>query len=166
MRKTLLLLALGFTLAGMAFAQDEALSARDSVPAGERLASYLQSYFNTFSSLEALKPGQEPLRANIFYNPGAQIITVLVVGSLTDPEEAKPILTTALKVLMQSAKNVKNSYGFTLSEKDLALLYFSAGSRKSILTLKAGAWTEAVTAVDTPTASPIPSGTSQTPQTP
>ncbi len=164
MRKILLLLALGFGMAGMAFAQDDALSARDSVPAGERLASYLQSYFNTFSSLEALKPGQEALKANIFYNPGAQVITVLVVGSLTDPEDAKPVLTTALKVLMRSAKNVKSSYGFTLSEKDLALLYFSAGSRKSILTLKAGAWTEPVAAaLGTPSPTAVPSGTPEAP---
>jgi hypothetical protein len=159
MRKTLLLLALGFAgMAGIASAQDDALSARDSVPVGERLASYLQSYFNTFSSLEALKPGQEALKANIFYTPSAQVITVLVVGSLADPEAAKPVLTTALKVLLRSAQNVKSSYGFTLSEKDLALLYFSAPARRSILTLKAGLWTEPA-AVEPPEASPSPSGT-------
>lgn len=152
MKKIFLALVMGLALSvGVVYAKDDALAAPASVTVGERVAAYLQNYFNAMSSivrarmidqntkkLFAAKPNTDALRANIFYAQTDGVITVLVVGNLTSTEDTKPVLQEAKKIIMSAAKTVSSNFGVTLTDNDIVMVYYSGAIMKPILKFKDG----------------------------
>ncbi|HVM32868.1 MAG TPA: hypothetical protein VMU88_07020 [bacterium] len=135
---------LAFVLMGLTFgaqAADEMLNASSSVPLGERVAAYLQGYYDTFGPPMADKEGLgAPPAAHLFYSAAGRVITVLVSGKAGSAEQAKPALALVQKILLSAGKGVKRDFNLDLGPKDLALLYLAGPRAQALLSLKEGVY--------------------------
>jgi hypothetical protein len=143
-RKQLVALALGLLLGGRAYAGNEALAQSQSVPVGERVASYLQSMMISVSGiLEAKKQGDiinspEIYRVGVTYDPRGKVIELSVVGIQTDPQNAQEKLEMTKKLVLSFNKKIQRNFGVTLGESDFVMDYLDAKSSHIILKYRDG----------------------------
>jgi hypothetical protein len=137
-------LVLGLFLGGRVYAGNDALAQSQSVPTGERVASYLQSMmFSVSAILEAKKPGDlisnpEIYRVAVTYDPQEKVIELSVVGLHTDPQNAQEKLEMTKKLVLSFNKKIQRNFGVTLGESDFVMDYLDAKSSHIILKYKDG----------------------------
>ena len=147
---------------GFAYAGDTALSQAAAVPAGERVANYLQAImFSAGEVVTARSSGDifspiEPFRVAFNYDPEAQVIDVYITGRLEKAEEIKPVMELTQKLIFRLNDKIQKFYGVTLKPEDLSIDYLNVNSGKVVVKLVDGKYTDKTTQemVSTPTVSP------------
>jgi hypothetical protein len=146
-RRTLFLGA-ALLWAGLSHAANDSLGAWDSVPVGERVASYLQTMVTAALQALPLKPQtkypnleKEPIRAAILYNPDGESLDVTLVGSLEDVEAVKSDFTFMRKLILGFNKKLDYYFEVSLSDEDINLEYHNVPKNKTILKFENGLYT-------------------------
>ncbi len=147
LRQTLFLGA-ALLLAGLSHAANDSLGAWDSVPVGERVASYLQTMVTAALQALPLKPrtqypnlNQEPIRVTILYNPDGENLDVTLVGSLEDAEAVKADFSFMRRLILGFNKKLDYYFEVSLSDEDINLEYHNVPKNKTILKYENGLYT-------------------------
>jgi hypothetical protein len=94
-------------LSGLAYAGNAALSQALSVPAGERIANYLQTVMSPVGEVvTAWSPGdvfspKDPFHLAFNYNPETRVINIYLTGKLEKSEDIKPIFDLTQKLILR-----------------------------------------------------------------
>jgi hypothetical protein len=137
MRLWATILVLGFN--GLAYAGNSALSQTSAVPAGERVANYLQAVMSTAGELvTAQSPGdmfspKEPFHFAFDYDPERQVIDVYIIGKLENADDVKGILESAQKLVFRLNDKLQKNFSVTLKPEDLSMDYLNNKSGKVIV---------------------------------
>jgi len=147
------------------YAGDAALARASTVPAGERIANYLQAVMSSAGEvITARSPGdmfspKDPFYLAFNYDPEAQEIDVYITGKLEKSEEIKPIFELTQQLILRLNGKIQKFYGVTLKAEDFSMDYLNLNSGKVVMKLvdghyidKTGPETES-----TPTISTTPS---------
>ncbi|HXL73748.1 MAG TPA: hypothetical protein VN963_09000 [bacterium] len=148
-------------LNGVVHAGNAALSQSSTVPAGERIANYLQAVMSSAGEVvTARSPGdifspKDPFQLAFNYDPEAQVIDVYITGKLEKAEDIKPIFDLTQKLVLRLNDKIQKFYGVTLQVEDLSVDYLNVDSGKVIMKLVNGQFVDKTSseAVSTPTIS-------------
>ncbi len=154
-----LLLSLGM---GGAWASNGDLAKPQMVPAGERVANYLQSYLTTIGTIvEAKKSGgilegSQTYRAIVVYNPDQQRLEISLVGSVEGPDTIQDMLEALKKIILGLNPKLQKYFGVTLDDADFSMDYLYAKTGKVLVRYRNGRYSTGTETDKTPalTASP------------
>jgi hypothetical protein len=148
-------------LRGSVYAESAVLSQASTVPAGERIANYLQAVmFSAGEVVTARSPGdifspKEPFHLAFNYDPEAQMIDVYITGKLEKAEDIKPIFDLTQKLILRLNDKVQKFYGVTLKVEDFSMDYLNVERDKVIMKFLNGQYIDKTSteAISTPTIS-------------
>ena len=126
------------------YAGDAALAQASTVPAGERIANYLQAVMSSAGEvITARSPGdmfspKEPFHLAFNYDPESQVIDVYITGKLEKSEEIKPIFDLTQQLILRLNGKILKFYGVTLKAEDFSMDYLNLNSGKVIMKLADG----------------------------
>ena len=147
MKKTWLVLGWAF-LAGMASGQNADLSKARPVPAGERVAAYLQTYFEKIGTVVEAKSsrdlfgGSKTYRVLVVYDPDQQGLEVTVMGGDDDPAVGQSMLDTARDIILKLNPKLQKYFEVTLQASDLSMDYLCAKNGKVLVQYRDGKFLE------------------------
>jgi hypothetical protein len=140
--------ALGFILflAGRAEAGNGALAQLQAVPAGERVANYLQSLMSLTSQILAARNQggidlfneRDAYRVSITYNPDLMVVEASIVGTHDDPKATRDSIELTKGLILGFNKRLQKNFGVTLTEEDLSVDYLNAKTGKILLRYHGG----------------------------
>lgn len=139
------------------YAGNVALSQFSTVPAGERIANYLQAVmFSAGEVVTARSPGdifspKEPFRLAFNYDPEAQVIDVYITGKLEKTEDVKPIFDLTQKLILRLNDKIQKFYGVTLKAEDLSMDYLNVERGKVIMKFLNGRYVDKTSTEAAPT---------------
>ncbi len=113
------------------WAGNASLSQTQAVPAGERVANYLQAVVQSegdiinFRNKGDVFSGHAPHRFSFNYDPDQQVIDGYVIGDLDDVSDIEKMLDLTRKIVLSLNKKIQKYYGVKLEDNDLVLDYFN-----------------------------------------
>jgi len=159
--KKLQWIAVGITLSmGLARAENEGMASLQSVPAGERVANYLQAYFMKVGTVVEAKSsgglfeGAQTYRVIVSYDPDKKDLDVAVIGMAQDPEVEQNMLGTVREILLKLNPKLQKYFGVTLQDTDLSMDYLYAKSGTVLTRFREGKYMKV--ALGKPTPAPEP----------
>lgn len=120
------------------------LTKTEAVPAGERVANYLQACLTTFGTiLESEKSGDllggaQTYRVVVVYDPGQKVLDITLIGNKQDPKAAQTMLEAVRDVILKLDPRIRKNFGVTLGEGDLSMDYIYAKSGRILLKYRDG----------------------------
>jgi hypothetical protein len=161
LKKTIYGTALGLLSLGisLAWAGNEGLALPQQVPAGERVANYLQAYWAKIGALVEAKTGGDILggfqtyKVVVDYDPEKKVLEVSLVGMSRDKKIAQQMLEAVKQIILKLNPKIEKRFGVTLQEGDLSMEYLYAKSGETLLRYQDGHFVEGP--VYTPTPEPM-----------
>jgi hypothetical protein len=138
-------------LTASAQAGNPALSQTSAVPAGERVANYLQALMTSAGEMVTAKSAgdifspKDTFHLSFNYDPEAQVIDVYLTGKLEKAEDIKPIFDLTQKLILRLSDKIQKYYGVTLKAEALSMDYLNLNSGKVILKLVNGQYMDRTT---------------------
>jgi hypothetical protein len=126
------------------YAGNAALAQASTVPAGERIANYLQAVMSSAGEvITARSPGdmfsqKDPFHLAFNYDPESQEIDVYITGKLEKSEEIKPIFELTQQLILRLNGKIQKFYGVTLKAEDFSMDYLNLNSGKVAMKLVDG----------------------------
>ena len=160
-KKVLLGIAIGLLSlgVGLAWAANEGLAVPQQVPAGERVANYLQAYWAKIGALVEAKTGGDILAGNqtykvlVVYDPDGKVLDISLIGMSRDRKIAQQMLEVAKQIILKLNPKIEKRFGVTLQDGDLSMEYLYAKSGEVVLRYQDGNFVEGP--VYTPTPQPM-----------
>jgi hypothetical protein len=125
-----------------AWAGNDALAQTQAVPAGERVAGYLQTMLTAVGQLMAFKHSggisAEKYQPTVLYDQKNKAIQVSLVGTYTDLKLVKALVDFTREEVLNFNKNLQGDFGVTLADGDLEIDYLNVSSNKTLLSYKDG----------------------------
>lgn len=131
MNRSFFILGMLVLLNRSVWAGNVALSQTQAVPAGERIANYLQAVVQSEGDIINFKDkgdvfsGHLPHRFAFNYDPDQQVIDGYVIGDLDQVKDIERMLDLTRKLVLSLNKKIQKYYGVTLKDDDLTLDYFN-----------------------------------------
>jgi hypothetical protein len=117
---------------GLAWAGNDSLAVTQTVPAGERVANYLQNYLGMiYTVVEAknsggLFEGPQTYRVVVSYDPDQKNLDVTLIGSQQDPQVIQRTMDVMRKITLKLNPKLQKDFGVTLQDGDLSMDYLYA----------------------------------------
>ena len=146
--------------AGVAQAQNEDMAKLQTVPAGERVANYLQVYLTKLGTIVEAKSsggileGAQTYRVTVGYDPDKEGLDVAVIGMAHDPEATQKMLGVIEDIILKANPRLQKYFGVSLQEKDLAIDYLYAKTGEVEMRLRDGKYIKGPAAKTSPTPEP------------
>jgi len=118
--------------AGVVWAGNDGLAVTQTVPAGERVANYLQNYLGTiYTVVEAkssggLFDGPQTYRVVVGYDPDQKNLDVTLVGAQQDPKVIEHMMDVMRGIALRLNPKLQKNFGVTLRDGDLSMDYLYA----------------------------------------
>jgi len=129
---------------GLAWAENEGLASLQSVPAGERVANYLQAYLMKVGTIVEAKSsgglfeGPHTYRVVVSYDPDKKDLDVSVIGIAQDPEVEQNMLGAVRDIVLKLNPKLQKYFGVTLEDTDLSMDYLYAKSGTVLMRFRDG----------------------------
>lgn len=147
-------------ITGSAWAENEGLASLQTVPAGERVANYLQAYFMKVGTIVEAKSsgglfeGAQTYRVIVTYDQDKKDLDVTVIGMAQDPEIDQNMLGTAKDIILKLNLKLKKYFGVTLQDADLSMDYLLAKSGTVLMRFRDGKYLKTI--MENPVSTPQP----------
>ncbi len=134
----------------LAHAENEGLAASQSVPAGERVANYLQAYLLKVGTIVEAKSsgglfdGTHTYRVIVSYDPEKKDLDISVIGTSQDPEIEQNMLGTVRDIVLKLNPKLRKYFGVTLQDTDLAMDYLYAKSGTVLMRFRDGKYVKSL----------------------
>lgn len=114
------------------WAENNSLAKTRPVPAGERVAGYLQGYLTKIYTVVETKAsgglfdGSQTYRVVVAYDPGAKELDITLIGSQQDAKTIERMMDVMRKIVLKLNPRLQKDYGVTLQDGDLSMDYLYA----------------------------------------
>jgi len=126
------------------FSQNAGLAKTGSVPAGERVAHYLQIYFEKIGTVVETKSsgglfgGSKTYRVLVLYDPDRQGLEVTVIGGEDSRAVGQSMLDAARGIILKLNPRLQKYFEVTLQETDLSMDYLCAKNGQVLVRYRDG----------------------------
>lgn len=128
-----------FLAAGWAAAGNSGLASLQRVPAGERVANYLQAYLTTIGTIVesensgGILEGARTYRVVAAYDPDQEAMEITLIGMQRDPATLREMLGVVRKIILKLNPKLRKNFGVTLGEGDFRMTYLYAKSGQVLM---------------------------------